>query len=275
MTQPTATRLLSEIEAALGVPLFERSRRGMEPTLYGTAMVRHARELLADLDAMHDGVRALAEGAAGTLSVGAMTSTASVVLPRSVAAMASQHPGLRISIQEGAHDMLIAALKRGELDLVLGRVMGGAQLDDLDHDVLYRDDFRVVCGHAHPLARKRRLRLAELGGERWILPAPSAPLRQRFDILMAQAGARPRNAVESVSLLTNLTLLQETRMLGVMPADIARHFARLGLVRVLPVDLKDLSGPVALITRARRRRSPALEAFIAILQRTAREVRGD
>lgn len=275
MTQPTATRLLHEIETALGVKLFERSRRGMAPTLYGTAMIRHAQALLADLDAAHEGIRALAEGAAGTLTIGAMASTASVVLPRSIAAIAKQHPALRISVQEGAHDMLVGALKRGEIDLMLGRVMGGAQMDDLDHEVLYGDDFRVVCGRNNPLARAKRLRLAELAAERWILPAPSAPVRQRFDILfMSQAGVRPRNAIESVSLLTNLTMLQEARMLGVMPADIARHFARLRLIHVLPVALKDLYGPVALITRARRPRSPAMDAFIDILRRTAAAQRG-
>lgn len=274
MTQPTATRLLHEVEAALGVKLFERSRRGMEPTLYGAEMIRRAHALLADLDAAHEGIRALAEGAAGTLTIGAMASTASVVLPRSVAALAALQPELRISIQEGAHDLLVGALKRGEIDLMLGRVMGGAQMDDLEHEVLYGDDFRVVCGRDNPLARAGRLRLAALAGERWILPAPSAPVRQRFDILfMAQAGVRPRNAIESVSLLTNLTMLQETRMLGVMPADIARHFARLRLIHVLPVALKELYGPVALITRAKRPRSPAMAVFIDILRRTAAKQR--
>jgi len=270
MTQPTATRLLRELEGALGVELFERSRRGMAPTLYGAAMIRDARVLLADLDALHDGIRALAEGAAGTLAIGAMPSTASVVLPRSVAALAALQPALRISVREGTHDMLAAALKRGELDLMLGRVMGGAQMDELEHEVLYRDHFCVVCGPAHPLAKARRPRLADLGRERWILPPPTAPIRQRLDILLAEAGARPRNAIESVSLLSNLTMLQEARLLGVMPEDIARQFARLKLLHVLPVPLKDLFGPVALFTRRRRERTPAIEAFIAILRRTAR-----
>jgi DNA-binding transcriptional LysR family regulator len=270
MTQPTATRLLREVETALGVELFERSRRGMAPTLYGAAMIRDARVLLSDLDALHDGIRALADGATGTLAIGAMTSTASVVLPRSVAALAARHPQLRMSIQEGTHDMLIAALKRGELDLMLGRVMGGAQLDDLDVEVLYHDDFRVVCGPQHPLARAKKLTLQALAGERWILPPPSAPLRQRFDILFAAAaGSRPRNALESVSLLSNLTLLQEAPMLGVMPADIARRFERQGTLRILPVALADLFGPVALVTRARRPRTPAMEALIAELRLAA------
>lgn len=272
MTQPTATRLLRDMEAAVGVELFERSRRGMQPTLYGETMILHARALLADLDALHDGIRALADGAAGTLAIGAMASTASVVLPRSVARMAARHPQVRISIHEGTHDMLVSALKGGELDLILGRVMGGAQMDDLEYELLYSDDYRVVCGPDNPLARRKALSLADLVKERWILPQPSAPLRQRVDILfMSEAGARPKNTLESVSLLTNLTLLQEARMLTVMPADSAWRFAALGLLYVLPVTLKEVFGPVALITRADRPRSPAMAAFIALLRESARD----
>ena len=270
MTQPTATKLLHQLEHSLGVKLFERSRRGMAPTLYGEAMVRHARVLLADLEAARDDISALAEGAAGRLTIGTMVSTAPVLLPRALAALMTERPGLRISILEGTHDMLVGALKRGEVDVMLGRVMGGAEMDELDCVVLYRDEFRVVCGPHHPLARSRRVKLAALAGERWILPPPSAPLRQRLDILfMAQAGARPRQALESVSLLTNLTLLQETRMLGVMPADMARHFSRNRLLQVLPVPLEDLFGPVALITRANHPRTPAVDAFVYALRRAS------
>lgn len=270
MTQPTATKLLHELEHSLGVKLFERSRRGMAPTIYGEAMVRHARVLLADLDAAREDISALAGGATGRLSIGTMVSTAAVLLPRAVAALIAERPGLRISILEGTHDMLATALKRGEVDVMLGRVMGGAQMDEFDCEVLYRDEFRVVCGPRHPLARARRVKLAALAKERWILPPASAPLRQRLDILfMAQVGARPHQALESVSLLTNLTLLQETCLLGVMPADMARHFSRNRLLRVLPVALEDLYGPVALITRANRPRTPAVDAFVDALRRAS------
>lgn len=271
MTQPTATKLLRELEQSVGVKLFERSRRGMAPTLYGESMVRHARALLAGLDAARDEIGAISEGASGRLVIGTMVSTAPVLLPRALAALIAERPGLRISILEATHDMLVAALKRGEVDIMLGRVMGGAEMDELECELLYRDEFRVVCGPGHPLGAARRLRLSALAGERWILPPPTTPLRQRLDILfMTEAGARPRHALESVSLLTNLTLLQETQMLGVMPADVARHFARNGLLKVLPVPLRDLFGPVALITRANLPRPPAVTALIDALRGAAR-----
>lgn len=270
MTQPAATKLLHELEVVLNVQLFERSRKGMTPTVYGTVMIRYARELLADLDAIGDEIGALAEGVAGTLTIGTMTSTASGLLPRAVAAFVARHPSVRVSLIEGVHDMLMSSLKRGDLDMVLGRVMGGSAMDDFDLTVLYEDEFCVVCGPRHPLLKSKKIRLSDLLAQRWILPPPSAPLRQRLDILfMEKTGERPRNAVESVSLLTNLSLLQEGNMLAVMPAEIVRQFARSRLVQELPVALGDLFGPVALITRAARRSTPVVKAFINELRSTA------
>ncbi len=270
MTQPAATKLLHDLESALNVQLFERSRRGMTPTLFGDTMIRYAETLLADLDAVGDEINALADGATGTIAAGIMTSTVSEVLPLAVSAMLEEHPGVRVSLMEGTHAMLLAALKRGDLDMVLGRVMGGAAMDDVDLEILYEDEFVIVCGSKHPLLKKKRVSLSDTTSSRWILPHSTTPLRQRLEILfMNQAGARPRNAIESASLLTNLALLQQNTMLSVMPADVVRQFSANGLVRVLPISLSNLFGPVALITRSNRRRSPVVEAFIGHMKRVA------
>jgi DNA-binding transcriptional LysR family regulator len=81
----------------------------------------------------------------GTLALGANTSTASELVPRTVAALLERHPGVGISVVEGTNDMLMEMLRRGELDMV-GRVMGGAAMDDVDLRVLHEDEFLVVCG---------------------------------------------------------------------------------------------------------------------------------
>lgn len=271
MTQPTATKLLQELESTMGVTLFERSKRGMTPTPYGAALVRHARGLIADIDAARNEIQALSTGAAGTLAIGAMASSASVMLPRAVAALHARHPTLQISIVEGTHAMLVTSLKAGSLDLILGRVMGGSEMDELACDVLYRDEFCIVCSPQHPLARSRkRIDLRDLVDQRWVLPPSSAPLRQHLDILfMSKAADRPRFAVESVSLLTNLRMIQEGNMLGVMPSDIAHHFAENKLLKILPVPLADFFGPVVLITRRDRMQSPPAKAFVEELRAAA------
>lgn len=154
----------------------------------------------------------------------------------------------------------------------LGRALPGTARNDVAVEVLYREEFRVVCGMANPLAR-RRTRLAELVDRPWILPPAHVPLRQRLDALfLSHAGRRPADLVESVSVLTNLTLLRESEALGVLPAETARHYAKLGLLAELPVSLKGILGPVALVTRRNHARSPAAESFLALLRTVAKEL---
>lgn len=263
MTQPAATKLLHQLESTLDVELFERSRRGMTPTVFGEAMIRRARVLLNDLEDARDEITALSAGSLGSLRVGTNNSTSSGLVPRALAALLARHPTVGLSLVEGNNDSLMAMLKRGELDLIVGRVMGGAALDDVDLRLLYEDEFLAVCSPRHPLARRKKLSLADLVKQRWILPKSTAPLCQRLDFLFAeQCNERPRNAVESSSMLTNLSLLQESDMVTVMPAEVVRQYAASGLLHALPVALPGLVGPMALITRSGRPHSPVAQAFI-------------
>lgn len=272
LTQPAATRMLQELESTLGLKLFERSPRGMAATPYGEAMIRHAGAVLADLDSAREELAALADGSHGRVAVGTLMSTASLLLPRAIARAKSGAPRLQVMVQEGTHDHLLEALLRGDLDLMLGRVLPSTAQEALDVEVLYREEFRVVCGTANPLAR-RRARLGELVDRPWIVPPAHVPLRQRLDALfLAQAGRRPVNLVESISVLTNLMLLRESDALGVLPAETARHYSKLGLLAELPVSLKGILGPVALVTRRNHARSPAAESFLGRLREVAQEL---
>lgn len=273
LTQPAATRMLQELEAALGVRLFDRSPRGMAPTPFGEAMTRHAGAVLADLDSAREEIGALASGSRGRVAVGTLMSTSSLLLPRTIARAKQAAPDLQIAVREGTHDQLLEGLLKGDLDLMLGRVLPGSAESAVAIEVLYREEFRVVCGASNPLPRKA-WRLGELVERPWILPLPYVPLRQRMEALfLAESGRRPSNLVESVSVLTNLSLMRESDALGVLPAETARHYARLGLVREVKVSLRGILGPVALVTRRNHAGTPAASAFLSTLRAVARELR--
>lgn len=274
IAQPAATRLVKELEETLGVPLFERSRKGMTPTIYGEAMIRHANLVIADLEAAREEIDALAAGGSGHIAVGATTSIAPVLLPRALARVRAERPGLRIAIQEGNQEPLVASLARGELDLALVRRAPGTEFPGLRYELLYSEGFCIVASLKHRLARARALTLGDLAGEPWILPPESVPLRQQLDALfLSGAGRKPGNPIESVSIFTNQTLLQEAPLLAIMPETTARQCARQRLLAILPVPLKGLLGPVALVTREPSRPSPAVEALVAALRVEAAALR--
>jgi DNA-binding transcriptional LysR family regulator len=134
---------------------------------------------------------------------------------------------------------------------------------------------RIVCGPHHRLGRARRIDLARLVDEAWLLPPESIPLRQQLDALfIEQTGRRPANVVESVSLATNQTLLLEAPVLATFPLATAEYYASQGLVRILPIRFDRIRLPIGVVWRRSHVRWPALDLFIRSLRRTAREIDG-
>jgi DNA-binding transcriptional LysR family regulator len=268
--QPAATRLLAALERALGVTLFERTRRGMAATTYGEAMIRHAAIMLADLEQAHEDVEALARGETGSLRVGTVMSIAPILLPRSLARLKALRPRLHVSLYEGNHEPLLGALARGDLDVLLARAMPPDHMTGIVYELLYREEFRVVCSPTNPLAGARKIDLKRLMDEPWIVPHATVPFRSQLDaFFVAATGRRPANLIESVSILTNQTLLQETNLLSLLPDSAARYYARRRLVSILPLRLANLRAPVALLTRRVTQPLPALEAFAGVIRTVA------
>ena len=274
MTQPAATRLLGGLERMLGLRLFERGPRGLAPNAYGESLIRHARAMLATLDHAREEMNSLTEGASGRIAIGALLVAAPVLVPLALARFKQRHPNHTVLVHEGSATALLPALRRGELDLVVGRVSSDVPGEGLDFEAFYSEPMQVVARVGHPLARRRALKLRDLAGEMWVVPASDAPYRRRLDAAFREAGvASPRRLVESVSIAVNKMLVQKTDMLGVMPRDVAREYAALGLLRVLPVKLPPPSGPVGLITAIGRPLPPAAGELMQALREVARAAR--
>lgn len=271
-TQPAATRLLADLERLLGLRLFERSARGVLPNAYGESLIRHARVMLATLDHAREEINALSEGTTGKVVIGALLVSAPVLVPRAVARFKARHPNHTVLVREGTPALLLPALRRGELDLVVGRVSGDVSAEGLNFEPLYSEPMLAVVRAKHPLAKRRSLRFAQLAGAHWIVPTPESPYRRRLEAAFRQAGVEPpRRIVESLSMLVNQILVLETDMIAIMPRDVAHQFAAPGIARILPVKLPPPSGPVGVITTSGRALPPAATDLIQALRESARE----
>src|SRR5919108_127767 len=119
MTQPGLTKAVRRLETSLDCALFVRLPRGVVLTEQGQALLRHAGLLEVHLKDARDEVRALAQGAAGVLRIGAGPSWLSRALPRIVADLTTQYPGLSFQVTAGFNVGLIEALRAGNLDVVV------------------------------------------------------------------------------------------------------------------------------------------------------------
>lgn len=271
MTQSAASKLLREIEAMFGVPLFLRSRRGITPTAFGTALFSKASLLLADLDGARDEIESLARGGAGHVRLGALQVALPELVPRTLARLRAEQPGITMLVQEGASDVLLAALGRGELDCVLGRMTWQMESGGFRWEVLYDEPVCLVARVGHPLARMRKMTPECLARQEWILPPREAPLRQTIEhYFIAHRLPLPKAGIESVSVMTNAVLMRDTDMIAAMPLTMARYHAALDRLAILRFRPDWSLPPVGIAMRAEASESPAFASFLSTLRAVAR-----
>lgn len=273
LTQPTLTKALQDVESTLGVALFTRSNRGLEPTPYGEIFARHAKIVLAQLRHAAEELENLRAGYSGKVTVGTLLAASASILPEAIALLKKERPGVAISVVVGTYDILVPSLLVGDLDMVLGRMPEQGRSRALVYEEFYSEPICLVVRHGHPLARKRRLALRDLVNEPWLLPLPETTLRRQIERAFLDANALlPRNIIESVSILTNRVLLRKSECIGVMPYHVALDDVEHQLLSILPVKLKSIESPVGAILRAPGELPPAAKALLECLRVAARQV---
>ncbi|WP_374298266.1 LysR family transcriptional regulator [Paracoccus sp. (in: a-proteobacteria)] len=268
ISQPAATKMLAELEASLGVPLFQRGRRGMVATLYGAALIRHAHLVISDVGAMRDEIAGLASGTEGRLAIGMITAAAAGPLSIAVAQLKKRRPRLDVTITVETSDILIPMLEQGRLDVVIGRRVPSSRAAELEFTEIGPERLSVVTGAANPLRDRADLTLPALWNQAWILQPRTSPLRQMVEAAFRDAEMEtPANVIETASILTATTLLQHSDMISVVPHSVALHYVSSGMMAILPVGLSRELDPYGVLTRKSRARMPALAELMALIPR--------
>lgn len=272
VTQPAVSKTLAEIQADLGMILFKRTPRGVEPTDLGSCMARHARAILEEFARTGDELVSLMHGVTGRLTVGAPPSAALVVIPKSVARFKTRSPQTRVIIQEGSADDLLARLRSGSLDLVVGMLSARQGLIGLESIQLYEDEMVIAAGHAHALARQQQSDWKDLAELPWLLPPLNLVLRILVeDVLQSHGLTTPHNVVETISVEACIGLLAETDAVAFIPRRVAQHFAELGQITILPFALPALRSPVSVAWLRGKPLVPAAQTLLECMREVEQE----
>jgi DNA-binding transcriptional LysR family regulator len=267
MSQPAATKLLQQAEETLGLPLFTRLARGMEPTAGGEVLIRYARQALVDFGFAREQMAALRSGLRGRLRVGTVPGALPQLLAPALAEYKRQHPRVAVSVLVETSDVMLALLERGEVDLVLGRPTEGHSDEELEIAPLLAEPQVAVVRAGHPLLAREALQLEDLVRCAWVLQPPGSPQRSRFEAALREAGLHARlDITETASTVATTVLLEASDMAAIMPASLAAHYARLGVLPVLPLALPMQVPSIHLVTRRHRELSPAAGRFVEVLR---------
>ena len=270
MAQPAVTKTIRDMENALELTLFNRSSRGVTPTAYGEVLIRHAKLILAQVRHVSEELVSLHEGVSGHINVGTLLAASPGLLPKSLASLKQERGNISVSVTEGTNDLLIPKLLIGEIDVVVGRLPEIQDEEGVRSEALYYEPVCLVVRSGHPLLGREKLGLADLVEESWILPSEGTVLRREIDNAFHGADLPvPHHAIESVSVLTNRTLLMETDMIAVMPYQVIKTYEEVDLLQRLPVPIKADLGPVGYTVRGGDEPTPAVQYFVQLLHQAA------
>ena len=272
IAQPAVTKTLHEVESIFGGPLFDRRPRGVVLNLSGKIVLPHVEALFSELNRIGDDLTAMLTGLSGTIAVGGTMTVLPYLLPRSLTALTKSSPNSIVTVTEGTIDQLVRALARGDVDLVLGRVLGGATRYDFTREILFEDPFVPVVGAFHPLA-KRRASVKDLCDYPWILPPEGSSAREPLDRHLFRNRVRlPARMIETVSYQVTVGLLETSDVVAVLPRHLAKLGAAKGSLAVVGPAIKGGSLPVGLTYRSNQPLHPLALSMAENFRRTVAEM---
>ena len=224
MTQPAASRMLARIEEVIGHPVHERIGRSIALTPAGEALARRAERIVLELvDASRD-VAEAAEGASGSVRVGAVTGPALSHLLPAVRQMRGRFPDVSVEVVVATSDVLCEQVLGGRLDFALGRVPVALQ-GHFETRIIGVEPLGLLVRRGHPLLRRREIGIGDLLALDWVMSEDETLLARTVNRWLANTGHRlPRRWVSTSSFLFTLALLQESDAVAPLARPVIRNF---------------------------------------------------
>jgi DNA-binding transcriptional LysR family regulator len=275
VAQPSISEVIADLEHALGVRLLDRSPKGIEPTVYANALLKRS---LVAFDELKQGVRdieCLADPTVGAFRIGCPESVASSALPAIIERLAKGYPGVVPDVEAGTTDAMIGSLLDRTLDLVVARgrpsLADPSILDRLSVEVLFRDELVVAAGLHSRWGGRRKINLAELKDEPWILSAPGTWNHSvMVDAFRARGLGLPRIALNTLSIHLRANLLATGPYITVFPLSVLHTYGSRFSLKALPVDFPSPLWPVTIVTLKHRTLSPVVQRFIDCAREVAK-----
>jgi DNA-binding transcriptional LysR family regulator len=270
ISQPVVSKVISDLEAVLGVPLLERSRRGIEPTAYGRALVRRGTNVFDELRQAAKEIQYLSDPTAGELRIAGPGTVVGGLFPAAIDHLCLEYPKLTFHVSEIANVVQqFRELRERRVDLVMRRMPESmADAPDLVAEPLFNDPPLIAAGVSSPWTRKRHIELAELAGETWVLPPSETDVSLYLMELFRDAGLSvPGAQVICSSMDMNHALLATGRYLALYPGSLLMFGAKRLAIKALRVNIPERVMPFAVIRVRNRQPNPVEKLFIECVRK--------
>jgi DNA-binding transcriptional LysR family regulator len=270
-TQPNISRSIGELEHALGVRLLDRHRQGIEPTEYGRALLDCGAAVFDDLRQGVKNIAFLADPAAGELRIGTTTFLAASFVSALVDRLSRRYPRIVFHLVTGYTETLHRELAERNVDLLIIRGSGPIADPRYDFEFLFDDSYVVAAGAQNQWVRRRRIEIAELVNELWVLPPADSVIGSIVkDAFRASGLDYPRVSVVTDCPHMRISLLATGRFVTIFPASAFRFLTKRSELKILPVELPTARRPNGIVTLKNRTLGPVAKLFLDCAREVAK-----
>ncbi|ETF04695.1 hypothetical protein W822_02620 [Advenella kashmirensis W13003] len=279
-SQPALSRLLAEAESMLGTRIFERSARGSVPTARGRVIVNQTRFLLGSIRRLDDVMNTLGS----TIRLGCIPRAMHSIMPHLLNRVhADNHPkghlpAWKLTVVEDSSTQLLTDLESEKLDFAIMRHVAGAAGIGASYatEHLYKEQPFIICGATNTEFPNDTYTLEELAAKDWVLPSPGSTSRAILDRFWQEQDLPTlRSVIETRTFESNLALVVKTAFISIVPESIARHYAQLGMVKIIDTETALPSSSVMLVYNQTIKEDALCQPFRALVQAAAQDTRAD
>ena len=257
VSAPTISEVIADLEHALGVRLLERGSRGVEVTIYGDIFLKRG---LSAFDELKQGIRdieILADPTVGELRIGCDESISAATLPLIIQKFSERHPGVVLDVDDIDLRTYPPKVRENGFDLVLTRLrepdIVNQSFKELNVEILFNDALVVAAGKQTRWSNRRKIDVAELADEPWILAGPDTwNYKVVAEAFQARGRDMPKVSVKTLSVHLRINLLATGRFITAFPHSVLHVYGDVFPIKILPLELPVRPWPVAILTQKNR-----------------------
>jgi DNA-binding transcriptional LysR family regulator len=264
ISHPVVSKTISDLEQTLGVKLFDRTSQGVEVTSYGAALLKCGVNVFDEMRQGLKQIEFLTNPTSGELAVGCPEIMNAGIMPAISERLLQKHPGVQLRVIHADVALLqFNPLRERKVELLVGRLPDPFVEDDLVVEPLLQEPFVAVAGVNSQWARRRRIELADLIEESWVLPPhDSAPGGIISEIFAASGLKSPRPGIATLSIQLTTALIATGKFVGILPNSVARFSSRRVGLKILAAKIPTTHYAIAILTVKNRTPGPLAKLFI-------------
>jgi len=279
VSHPAVSEVISDLEHALGVKLVDRSAQGVEPTIFGDALLKRSVAVFDELKQSVRDIEFLSDATTGEVRIGCMAAPWFTLMPDVIRRFSQQYPRIEVHTDLVDHSEVFRGLRERRYDCVMNQLRTARPeeaVDDLMMEILYDDELVVAAWARSKWAGRRKIDLAELIDEPWAGSGRTAWGRSLGEGVFRAAGlSRPNPRIVTDSIILRARLVASSPYLGMFATSVLRRLIADNYALVtLPVDLRANAFSTAIVTLKNRTLSPVVERFLACVREVAASFAG-